>query len=152
MSPSSAEVASSSSSKRRILQEGAGDGDPLPLPSRQAHAAIADERVEAFRQLGDELAAVRRVRGLPDLVVAGLGARVADVLDQRAVEQRDVLRHDRDGLAQALLRDLGDVLPVDQDAPRLDVVEALQEREERGFAAAGGADETDALARCRCGS
>ena len=41
----------------------------------------------------------------------------------------------------------GDVLPIDQDATRLDVVEALQERKERRLAAAGGADEADALAR-----
>ena len=116
-------------------------------PPDRRYAAIADERVEAVRQLRDELAAVRRSRGLPDLVVAGLGARVADVLHQRAVEQRDVLRHHRNGLAQALLRDLGHVLPVDQDAPGLDVVEALEQREDRGLAAAGCADETDALAR-----
>ena len=92
--------------QRRVLEERARDGDALALSARQPHAAIADDRVEAFGQLGDELAAMGRVRRLPDLVVARLGPGVADVLDQRAVEQRDVLRHDGDGLAQALLRDL----------------------------------------------
>ena len=52
---------------------------------------------------------------------------VADVLHDRAMEQRDVLRHHRDRGAQALLRDARDVLPVDQDAALLHVVEALQE-------------------------
>ena len=65
---------------------------------------------------------------------------------QRAVEQRDVLRHDGDGLAQALLGDLRDVLAVDQDAARLDVVEALQQGEDRRLAAARCADQADALA------
>src|SRR2546423_1805796 len=65
----------------------------------------------------------------------------------RTVEQRDVLRHDGDGVAQALLGRLRDVLAIDQDAARLDVGEALQQREERGFAASGGANETHALAR-----
>ena len=90
---------------------------------------------------------MRRLRGLPDLVVTGLGPGVADVLHQRAMEQRDVLRHDGDGLAQALLRHPRDVLSVDQDAARLDVIEALHQGEERGLAAAGGADQAHALTR-----
>src|SRR5436190_2380602 len=131
----------------RVLEEGAGDGDALSLTSRETEAAVADDRVQPLRQLGDEVAAVRRLYGQRHFVVAGLGPSVANVLHQRAMEQRDVLRHDGDGLAQALLGHLRDVLAIDQDAPRLDVVEALQQREERGFAASGGANETHALAR-----
>ena len=63
------------------------------------------------------------------------------------MEQRDVLRHDADRFAQALLGDAGDILAVDQDAAVLHVVEALQQREQRRLAAAGMADEADALAR-----
>ena len=62
------------------------------------------------------------------------------------MEQRNVLRHDGDGFAQALLRDARDVLAVDQDAARLHVVETLQQREQRRLAAAGTADEADPLA------
>ena len=35
---------------RRILQEGARDGDALPLAAGQLDAAVADDRVEALRQ------------------------------------------------------------------------------------------------------
>ena len=65
----------------------------------------------------------------------------------RAMEHRDVLRHDADGVAQALLRDARDILAVDQNAAGLHVVEPLQQREQRRLAAAGMADQPDALAR-----
>ena len=42
------------------------------------------------------------------------GPAVADVLQDRAMEQRDVLRHHRDRLAQAFLRDPRNVLAVDR--------------------------------------
>ena len=80
------------------------------------------------------------------LVVGRVRPAVADVLQDRAVEQRDVLRHHRDRLAQALLGDPRDVLAVDGDAALLDVVEALQQREQGRLAAAGLADQPDALA------
>src|SRR3954454_22092847 len=63
------------------------------------------------------------------------------------MEQRDVLRKHSNGLAQALLGDLGDILAVDRDVPRLRIVESLQQREQARLAAAGLADEADALAR-----
>src|SRR5689334_16894317 len=90
---------------------------------------------------------MRQSRGLPHLVVARLRASVADVLDQRAMEQGDVLRYHPDGLAQALLRHVRNVLSVNQDPPRLDVIEALHEGKERGFASAGGTNQADALPR-----
>ena len=62
------------------------------------------------------------------------------------MEQRDVLRNRADLLAQALLRDPGDVLAVDQDAAGVDIVEPLQQGEDRRFAAARFADQSDALA------
>ena len=50
------------------------------------------------------------------------------------------------GGAQALLGDVGDVLPVDQDAAALDVVEAQQQVDQRRLAGAGAADQPDLLA------
>ena len=43
--------------------------------------------------------------------------------------------------------DVGDVLAVDQDAARLEVVEAQQQIDERRLAGAGAADQPDLLAR-----
>ena len=130
---------------RRILHECARDRDALALAAGQLDAAVADHGVETFRQAVDEIAAGRDRRP-QHLVVGRIGPAIADVLANGTVEQRNVLRHDRDGLAQALLRHLGDVLPVDGDAALVGIVEALQQREQRGLAAAGLTDQADALA------
>ena len=76
-----------------------------------------------------------------------LGPAVEDVVGDRAVQQRGVLRHHADLAAQALLARLGDVLAVDQDAAAFDVVEAQQQIDERRLAGAGAADEPDLFAR-----
>ena len=62
-----------------------------------------------------------------------------------ALEQRDVLRHHRDRLAQALLGHPGNILAVDGDAAVLHVVKPLQQNEQAGFAAAGLPDQPDPL-------
>ena len=130
---------------RRILQERARDGDALALAAGQFHAAVADHGRQPFRQGLDEIAA-RRDRRAQHLVVGRLRPAVADVLQDRAMKQRNVLRHHGDRCAQAFLRDPRDILAVDHDAALLHIVEPLQQREQRRFAAAGLADQADALA------
>ena len=88
-----------------------------------------------------------RLRGGHHLGLGGVGAAVEDVVAHRAVQQRGVLRDHADLRAQAVLRHVGDVLAVDQDAARLDVVEAQQQVDERGLAGARAADQADLLAR-----
>ena len=57
------------------------------------------------------------------------------------------MRDHADGRAQAFLRDVGDVLPVDEDAPALHVVKAQQQVHQRGFARAGAPDQPHFFAR-----
>src|SRR5439155_32942 len=52
---------------RRIFQEGARDGEPLALPAREPHAALADERVVAVGAGEDEVLRVRLARGARDV-------------------------------------------------------------------------------------
>src|SRR5271169_997249 len=85
-------------------------------------------------------------RGAPYLPLARLRPAIADVVADRAVQQRGILRHHCDLSAQALLGDRGDVLPVDQDPAALQVEEAQQQIDEGGFAGARRSDEADALA------
>jgi hypothetical protein len=61
------------------------------------------------------------------------------------VKQRNVLRHHSDGIAQALLGDLGDVLAINEDAAGLNVVKALEQGKYGGFPGAGVADQPDML-------
>ena len=57
----------------RVLVEGSGDREPLPLPSRKADPALADQSVVAVRQLRDEAVQLRMLRGRPHPVEVDLG-------------------------------------------------------------------------------
>ena len=136
---------------RRVLQDHARDRDALTLPARELHAALADLRVisaPAFPvlEVEDELLRMRELRRTLDLRVGRARASVADVVADRTVQQRGVLRHHRDLRAQALLRDVRDVLPVDQDASALEIEEAQQQVDQRRLAGARAADQPDLLA------
>ena len=81
---------------------------------------------------------LRHARRLAHLVVEGVPAAVADVVADRVVEEHGVLRDDADRRAEALLRDVADVLSVDQDAPARHVIEAERSREIVDFPAPEG--------------
>ena len=85
---------------RRVLQDRARDRDALALAAGELDAALTHERVVAVRQRLDELRGVRERRGAADLLVGGLRPREADVVGDRAVEHRGILRHIRDDLAE----------------------------------------------------
>ena len=95
----------------------------------------------------DELERMGAGGGVAHFRIARARPAIADVVADRAVQQRGVLGHHGDMGAQALLRHPGDVLAVDQDAARLDLVEAQQQVDQGRFAGARVADEADALAR-----
>src|SRR5258706_7495878 len=71
---------------------------------------------------------------------------VGDVVEDGVVEEDGVLRDDADRLAQARLRDIAQVLAVDADGARIDVVEAEQEARDRRLAAARRSDDGDGAA------
>src|SRR6267143_7176466 len=52
---------------RRVLEERARDGEPLPLPAREAHAVLPDHGLEALCHFADELHRVRRFGGLNEV-------------------------------------------------------------------------------------
>ncbi|MNE93451.1 hypothetical protein D3C80_1913040 [compost metagenome] len=62
---------------------------------------------------------------------------IHDVLAHRAMQQRRVLRNHADACAKRILRDLGNILPINQDAAFLKIVETQQQIDERGFTRTG---------------
>ena len=73
-----------------------GQRDALALAAAEADAALADDRVEALAQLGDEAVGAGQPQRRPDLVVGRPAAEV-DVLADRAGEQERLLEHHRAG-------------------------------------------------------
>ncbi|MNY67042.1 hypothetical protein D3C86_2045550 [compost metagenome] len=67
----------------------------------------------AVIELGNEVAGFGTRDGGLQIGFAGIGPAVEDVVAHRAVQQRGVLSDHAYGLAQAVLRDLGDVLAID---------------------------------------
>src|SRR5688572_555829 len=84
--------------------------------------------------------------GRDDLFVARARPAVADVRRDGAVEEGRILRDHADRRTQALLRDPRDVLAIDENAALLEIEEAQQQVDDRRFARARTADQTDALA------
>ena len=78
----------------------AGDRDALALAPRKRRAALAEERIVALRQGGDE--AVRgRLPGCGDDRLACRARRaIGDVIGDAGAEDERVLRHERDLGAQ----------------------------------------------------
>ena len=137
---------------RRILQQHPRNGDALTLTAGQLHAALAHLRVVGAAALmvlkaEDELMGVRLLRRGDHLGVCRLRPAIADVVPHRAMQERGVLRDKPDLRAQAVLPDGGDILPVDEDAPQFEIVEAQQNINERGLARARRPDKPNLLAR-----
>src|SRR6266478_8924175 len=130
----------------RILEERAGNADALPLPGRELHAPVADNRCNALRQVFDEVVAIGRDDRRMYVGVGGVRPTVADVLHDRAVKQGYVLGNDGDSGAQALLGDPRNVLAAEQNAAALHIIETLQQDEQGRFAAARLPDQAGALA------
>ena len=82
-----------------------------------------------------------QLRGGLDLLLAGAGPAIADVVANGVIEQHGVLGHDTDRRAQAVLGDVTDVLAVNQDAAVGNVVEPEQQPVDGRFSRPGGTDD-----------
>ena len=78
----------------------AGERDALPLAAGEVDAALADQRVVAVGQVGDEVGHAGGLAGREHLVPRCVGPRGGEVVAQRHREQDRPLRHERDRGAQ----------------------------------------------------
>src|SRR6266508_4660564 len=131
----------------RVGDEGAGNGDALALAARESRAALADDGVVAFGQLEDEVVRSRESRRRDDALHRHGGIGEGDVFAHRAVEQHVLLQDHTDLAAQPCRVGHGEIHAVDQDAPALRNVEALDELRERALARPGRPDDPDHLSR-----
>ena len=132
---SRAESGSSSTRTRGPADDGPGQREPLALAAGERQALLADAGVEAPRQVVGELG-LGHFEGAADVVVGGVGAAEQQVLADRRREQRRVLEGDRarGGAATTSVRSRTS-WPSSVMRPVGDVVEAGDERDQRGLAA-----------------
>ena len=131
----------------RVGNRGAGNRQQLPLPLREVCAVARQHRIVAVGQLADELVRIGELCGFNARRVRCVQAAVADVVQHRAGEQVRVLQHHAEAAAQIRLANLVDVDVVVADFAVLNVVEAVNQVRDGGFARARAADEGNLLSR-----
>src|SRR5262249_1567481 len=117
------------------------DSDALALAAGQLHAALAHERFVTSRKYLDEFGRVRQFGGPADLLICSVRPADANVIGNRAMEHRWVLRYIRNGGPQRRLRDLVDALPAHGDLAALYVDKTEQQAGDCRFASAGKANQ-----------
>ena len=150
-SESSALVASSNTRIGASLMNGTRKGDPLALPARQFHTALAQMRVVTgapfvVLQVLDKGMRLGFCRRRNHLVLGRVGLAVANVVHRRAVEHRGFLRDHSDAAAQAFLGDLARISTVDFNRPFFGVIQPQQQCNERRFTRTRGPDNAQLFA------
>src|SRR5258708_25455416 len=136
----------------RIFEHHSRDRNPLALAAAELHAALTDMRRVAGSALrvggrNDEVVRCRLLCRRNHFGIAGVGAPVKNVVANRAVQQRRVLRHHTDLLAQAILRRHRNILPVDKHPSLRYVVEAQEQSANGALAGTRPSDQANLLAR-----
>src|SRR5690606_8507390 len=129
-----------------IVDQGARDGDRLPLPAGQGIATLADDHVVALGVAGGEFIHSRQGGGGQDVLVRGEGRGDGQVVLERAVEQHRILGHIADGAPDVGRIDLVEIDAVDQDGARSGRIELQDEFFQGGLARADAADDADLFA------
>jgi hypothetical protein len=118
-----------------------GNGYPLLLSPGQLCALLPHAGLVALGQVGDELVDVGLTRRSHHLLHGHVSrvVPVADVVRQAAVEEDRLLRHDAQLGADPGHAEGGQVVVLQRDNTRGEVVEALEQLDTGGLAAAGRA-------------
>ena len=66
-----------------IHQDRPGNGDPLPLTSREGHPPLSDQSVEALRETPDIVPYLGDAGGLLDLFIGGIEPSKGNVFPDR---------------------------------------------------------------------
>ena len=130
----------------RVLQQRACDPDALLFSAGQLQATFTNTGVILFGQGHDEVVDLGIPRSLDDLVMRGKFAPIGDVVIDRIIEQHRVLGDHADGLMQAVLGDITDILAINGNRAAGDVIEAEQQAADCRFAGPRGADNGNGLA------
>lgn len=126
--------------------DGPGQGEALALAAGEAEALLADLRVRVLGERVDEVR-LRDGQGAVQLGLTGVGLGAhEDVLPHARGEEGRFLEGDRHECAERFPGHLGDVLAVQGDPARCDLVQPGDQRGERRLPGAGPADESHGLA------
>ena len=102
--------------QRRVAENRTRDRDALALTTREPDPLLAEEGVETVRQLVDEAAGGRGCGCCLDLIVAGVGAAVADIVPCIGGKDHRLLGHKADFTPKSHRIDVAEVRAVEGEA------------------------------------
>lgn len=132
--------------KRCPPNEGAGNGQTLPLAAGKVAPARLDQSVQSSRTFSDELPGTRRLEGGRERVVGDVvsfGESVEEVVPHRPAEEVGPLRDVGDPPPMRPKRNLPDVHAVPKDTPQEIRIEPEEEAKERRLPRTRPADHSD---------
>ncbi len=122
----------------------AGEGNQLAFAGRKIRAVFVDAGIDAAVAGGKEIERADAAQHVFDARPVGQ-VRGRDVAGDRAREEHDVLRDNREAAPELLAREARDVIAIDAYGAALDLVQAQQKSRNRGLSRAGRADQRDPL-------
>src|SRR6266699_3897914 len=118
-----------------IGQQGARNGDALPLSARKRHTALANQRVVTIFEAQYEVVRLGIFRGLLNRrLIRPLSQSIGDILSDGTREEKDILLDGRNLRAQRVQAPLAYVDAVNQDAAFVDVINAIDQLRKRALA------------------
>src|SRR5580700_6466740 len=130
----------------RFVGQSARERNELFLARRKSRAALAHLFVEAFGQGADEIGKVHIFGGLLNVRVLNAFGAEPDISANCPAEQEWILQHDAEAAAQVNEVHIFDIHAIDSDRAFLYIVKTQQQRDQRGLARAGVANNSDRFA------
>ncbi len=132
-SESSDEVASSRIRIRGLGQDGARNRQPLPLPARQLHPALAHDRVVALRETLRKLIDAGDAAGIQEFLFPRLRMREHHILFDGAIEEKRFLQHHAQLRAIAVQPHGRQIDAIHQHPSRVRLVKRAHQADDRRF-------------------
>ena len=123
-----------------MLEQGAGNAEPLLLPAGNIHAALAHVGIQAVRHPLQKFISAGGAAGGPQGFVIGVGITPAQVVTDSAGEQQVLLQHNAHSIPQGSKVIPAHILPADLDGAGGSIVQAGDQLYQRCFCRAGAAD------------
>ena len=131
---------------RRQAEHHAGNAQQLLLALTDVAAVLGDDGIVALRQAADEAVCMGGFGCCHDLFKACIRLAVGNVFPHGTGPQPCILQHHAVAAAQGSAGHIPDVGAGHLDGTAVHIIEAHEQVDEGGLAAAGGADDGDALA------
>ena len=129
----------------RISDKSPRDGETLTLASGEIAASLLDRLVEPACLAADDFRCLRDLEGFPEFLVGGISVRPQKVLADRALKELGFLHDDVDIAAKFIPPEFCDRTAEEKYTAFRGVIEAGDQADQGGLAAAGPADDADRL-------